>query len=152
MNPKVESQEIKRIMDTNVLGLSICTREAIQLMKEKGVDDGQIVHIGSICGHMQCGLFPSALYYASKHAVRVLLEGLRKELVAAKSRIRVMEISPGSVFTEILDDMKIVTAEMRFKDPYLWAEDIADIVLYVTSAPPHVQIHEVIVVPTGETM
>ena len=37
--------DFKKMLDLNVFGLSVCTREAIQIMKEKGVDDGHIIHI-----------------------------------------------------------------------------------------------------------
>nr|CAD7394919.1 unnamed protein product [Timema cristinae] len=79
----------KQIFDLNVLGLSICTREAFKLMKENGVDDGHIIHINSILGHKLGGLDGLIPYTASKHAVTVLTEGLRRELVQLGSKIRV---------------------------------------------------------------
>ncbi|KAK7864258.1 hypothetical protein R5R35_009521 [Gryllus longicercus] len=142
--------EWRDILDTNVLGLSMCTREAIQLMREKGVDDGHVVHIGSIAGHIYPVIPGAEIYGATKHAVRVLTEGLRKELVAAKSKIRVTEVSPGVVKTEFVDKLKSRGGDDWWKKPHLHPEDIADCVLYAINAPPHVQIHEIIVKPVGE--
>ncbi|XP_049855029.1 dehydrogenase/reductase SDR family member 11-like isoform X2 [Schistocerca gregaria] len=83
-----QTAEWKRILDVNVLGLSICTREAVQGMLDRGVDDGFIIHICSIFGHIM-PLDPLySMYHASKHAVKTLLEGLRKDLVARNSKIR----------------------------------------------------------------
>jgi short-subunit dehydrogenase len=39
------TEELKKMLDVNVLGLSVCTKEALQSMKERGVDDGHIIHI-----------------------------------------------------------------------------------------------------------
>ncbi|PNF16602.1 Dehydrogenase/reductase SDR family member 11 [Cryptotermes secundus] len=83
----------RKIFDLNVLALSVCTKEALQSMKEKGVDDGHIIHISSIAGHT-IPLFPGIeMYSASKHAVTALTEGLRRELVKQKSKIRVTVIT-----------------------------------------------------------
>ncbi|XP_046988966.1 dehydrogenase/reductase SDR family member 11-like [Schistocerca americana] len=79
----------KLMLDVNLLGLSICTREAVQDMFKRGVDDGFIVHICSIAGHVPIHDAEYSMYYASKVAVKTLLEGLRKDLVARKSNIRV---------------------------------------------------------------
>ncbi|XP_049839130.1 dehydrogenase/reductase SDR family member 11-like isoform X2 [Schistocerca gregaria] len=79
----------RRMLDVNVLGLSICTREAIQDMVRRGVDDGFVIHINGIWGHSPVAGGELAMYASTKHAVRVLLEGLRKDLVARKSNIRV---------------------------------------------------------------
>nr|CAD7461194.1 unnamed protein product [Timema tahoe] len=148
-----ETSHWKQIFDLNVLGLSICTREAFKLMKEKGVDDGHIIHINSIDGHMPV-VFPGmAHYFASKHAVTVLTEGLRRELVQLGSKIRVTSISPGVVDTDMLrsftDDAQVS------KDMFsaLKSEDIANAVTYALGTPPHVQvryIHEIIIKPIGE--
>jgi NAD(P)-dependent dehydrogenase (short-subunit alcohol dehydrogenase family) len=43
----------RKIFDLNVLGLSVCTKEALQSMKERGVDDGHIVHINRFVGQMK---------------------------------------------------------------------------------------------------
>ncbi|KAK7864244.1 hypothetical protein R5R35_009512 [Gryllus longicercus] len=146
---ETNTAEWKRILNLNVLALSICTREAIQQMMVRGVDDGHIVHIGSITGHIQ-PIFPQySMYCASKHAVRVLTEGLRKELVAAKSKIRVTEISPGLVKSDIVNDLKIDPAHV-WSLPHMQPEDVADTVIYALGVPPHVQIHEIILRPVGE--
>jgi short-subunit dehydrogenase len=42
------SEDLKKMLDLNVLGLSLCTKEALQSMKERGVDDGHIIHINRL--------------------------------------------------------------------------------------------------------
>nr|CAD7198835.1 unnamed protein product [Timema douglasi] len=83
------TSELRKILDVNVLGLSICTREAVKSMRERGVDDGHIININSITGHYIPNILNIHLYSATKHAVTVLTEGLRRELVALNSHIRV---------------------------------------------------------------
>ncbi|KAK7864242.1 hypothetical protein R5R35_009510 [Gryllus longicercus] len=147
---ETNTSDWKRVLDINVLGLSICTREAVQQMKARGLDEGHIVHISSIAG---LSVYPArpqfSVYAASKNAVRVLTEGLRRELVAANSRIRVTEISPGVVKTDIVKHTKIDEAQF-FGRPFLQPEDVAEAVLFALRAPPHVQIHEMVVLPVGQ--
>nr|CAD7198837.1 unnamed protein product [Timema douglasi] len=83
------TSELRKILDVNVLGLSICTREAVKSMRERGVDDGHIIHINSIAGHYIIDVPSVHFYSGSKHAVTVLTEGLRRELVKINSHIRV---------------------------------------------------------------
>ncbi|XP_063242508.1 uncharacterized short-chain type dehydrogenase/reductase y4vI-like [Bacillus rossius redtenbacheri] len=135
----------RRMLDVNVLALSICTREALKSMRERGVDDGHIVHIGSINGVRVLDNVILSMYAASKHAVRSLTEGLRKELNQLRSRIRVSIINPGSVRTAMA--ATALTEEMLNTIPMMEAEDMADIVVYLLSTPLRVQVHEVIVQP-----
>ncbi|KAK7864256.1 hypothetical protein R5R35_009520 [Gryllus longicercus] len=144
-----DTPEWRRLLDVNVLGLCICTREAIQQMRARGVDDGHVVHISSVAAHQDISYPGMEMYSATKHAVRVLTEGLRKELVTAKSKIRVTEVSPGLVRTEIFETLGI-DVEMIWKLPYLFPEDVANSVLYALATPPHVQVHEMILKPLGE--
>uniref|UniRef100_A0A3B5BBP2 Dehydrogenase/reductase (SDR family) member 11b n=1 Tax=Stegastes partitus TaxID=144197 RepID=A0A3B5BBP2_9TELE len=78
----------KTMLDVNVIGLSICTREAYQSMKERNVDDGHIIHINSMSGHRTTPMADIHFYSATKFAVTALTEGLRQELREAKSHIR----------------------------------------------------------------
>ncbi|XP_049773192.1 dehydrogenase/reductase SDR family member 11-like [Schistocerca cancellata] len=150
------TEDWKRILDVNVLGLSICTREAVQDMLKRGVDDGFIIHINSGAGHTPPILGAMAMYYASKHAVKVLLEGLRKDLVAKGSKIRVGEVSPGLVQTEGVSNAMATNPKdlaAKLKDmPALESEDIAEAVVYMLSQHPRVQVHDVIVMPTGQSI
>ncbi|PNF26475.1 Farnesol dehydrogenase [Cryptotermes secundus] len=139
------TEELKRMLDLNVLGLSVCTKEALQSMKERGVDDGHIIHINSVGGHVPPREF-YAMFSASKHAVTALTEGLRRELVNLKSKIRVTSLSPGLVRTEMPPEKFLDTC------PSLNPEDIADGVLYVLGVPPHVQIHELSIIPVGQNI
>lgn len=81
----------------NVLALSIVTRESVTLMRSSGVDDGHVININSVNGHMVGRL---SMYSATKFAVTALSEGLRRELREAKSHIRATSISPGLTRTE----------------------------------------------------
>ncbi|KAJ8878079.1 hypothetical protein PR048_022543 [Dryococelus australis] len=129
----------KQLLDLNVLALSICTREAIKSMKERGVNDGHVVHINSIAGHSVITFSGFYMYSATKHAVTALTEGLRKELVQEKSNIRVTSVSPGSVDTDALRGANL-PEDMLKAMPKLLPEDIADAVVYALSAPAHVQV------------
>ncbi|XP_046990449.1 dehydrogenase/reductase SDR family member 11-like [Schistocerca americana] len=149
-----KTEDWKSILDVNVLGLSICTREAVQDMLGRGVDDGFIIHINSIAGHMPPFLAAGAMYSASKHAVKVLLEGLRKDLTARGSKIRVGQISPGMVDTEGLRRSlpKFDFPKEVKESPALHPEDIADAVVYMLSRHPRVQVYEMLVIPTASPL
>lgn len=144
----------RHALDLNVLGLSICTKEAIESMNEKQVD-GHIININSVAGHIilpaECPFF---MYSASKHAVTALTEGLRRELVKLKSKIRVTSLSPGAVKTEFLlaSGRQYQDLEQFKHAPLLESKDIADAIVYILGTPPHVQIHELTIKPVGEVL
>ncbi|TOF82810.1 short-chain dehydrogenase, partial [Vibrio parahaemolyticus] len=93
-------------------------------------------------------------YTATKFAVTALTEGLRQELRSAKSHIRVAAISPGVVETEFAGRMNKNEAEGKkfYKNlECLQADDIASSVIHILAAPPHVQIHDILIRPTEQT-
>lgn len=138
----------KKILDTNVLGLCIGTREAIKLMMANKID-GHIIHINSILGHMHYYADGINVYGASKHAVTNLTEVLRRELIDKKSKIKVTSLSPGIVQTEIFDNSSTECKKLP-QAVTLNPMDIADGVAYVLSTPKHVQVHELTIKPIGE--
>ncbi|XP_047005117.1 dehydrogenase/reductase SDR family member 11-like [Schistocerca americana] len=144
-----KTEDWKRVLDVNVLGLSICTREAVQDMLSRGVDDGFIIHINSVLGHVPAIDDVVVIYCASKRAVRVLLEGLRLDLVAKKSRIRVGQLSPGAVMTEIWDYQTKFSKEVAMAMPHMQPEDVAAAVVYMLSQHPRVQVYDIILRPPG---
>ncbi|XP_065349667.1 dehydrogenase/reductase SDR family member 11-like [Cloeon dipterum] len=147
------SDDVKKIFDTNVIALTVFTREVVQDMKSRGISDGHIFNINSICGHYVSEYPTGYIYTASKHAVTVLTEGLRRELRDMQTKIRVTSISPGLVKTEISVASGLseeVAAKKYEENPCLLPEDIAQALLYALQAPPHVQVHEIIIRATGE--
>ncbi|KAG7169337.1 dehydrogenase/reductase SDR family member 11-like [Homarus americanus] len=144
-------EEWREMLDVNVVGLCLCTREAVASMRENNVDDGQIIHISSIMGHQVMSYSTLHFYSATKFAVRALTEGLRQELRGLKSHIRVTAISPGVVKTEFLSRMmkdKEKAQGVFTNKKCLQAEDIVSTVVHVLSTPPHVEIGDIIVLPT----
>jgi len=146
-----DTKKWRRVFDTNVLGLSIATREAVKIMRANNID-GHIIHINSILGHTVSNLPNTNVYPASKYAVTALTETLRQELNQIGTKIKITSISPGVVATEFLTAAEYVIDESSKKRPALQSEDIADSILYVLSTPPHVQVHELIIKPVGETI
>jgi len=141
----------REMLEVNVLGLCIATREAIRDMERRGVA-GHVVHVSSMAGHRIPG--PDAgVYAATKFAVRALTEGLRQELRARKSPIRVTAISPGYVeteFAEIFSGRPRADAELAARLRTLEARDVAEAVLWVVTRPGHVQVHDVLLRPTEQ--
>ncbi|XP_065172742.1 farnesol dehydrogenase-like [Atheta coriaria] len=133
----------RSVLETNVLGVSIATREAIKQMKANDID-GHIVHNSSVLGHYVAHIPNLNMYSASKHAVRALVETLRQELLRSRTKIRITSVSPGPVDTAFLDDIGATDF------PKLQPEDVADAFEYVLSTPPHVQVQDVMIRPLGE--
>ncbi|XP_047106107.1 farnesol dehydrogenase-like [Schistocerca piceifrons] len=144
------TEEFRRMLEVNVLGLTLCTKEAVNLMRAKGIGDGHIVNIGSVAGHWLPLMSEGAFYYGTKHAVRVLSEGLRREFLQRDSSMKVTEISPGVVATDIFDKQQHLSRDVVLKHPHIMPEDIADAVIYVLGAPSSVLVHEMMVMPVKQ--
>ncbi|XP_062408453.1 dehydrogenase/reductase SDR family member 11-like [Sardina pilchardus] len=144
----------RTMMDVNVLALTICTREAYQSMKERNVDDGHIININSMSGHRVAPDASCHFYCATKYAVTALTEGLRQELREAKSHIRATSISPGFVETEfefrLHSEEPEKAAAIYASMKCIQAGDIASTVIYALSAPPHVQIGDILMRPVEQ--
>ncbi|KAL9700628.1 hypothetical protein quinque_004069 [Culex quinquefasciatus] len=138
-NPEI----LRQVMDINVMGLVLCSREAFQSMKKRSVD-GHVVHINSISGHTVPNFAKLNMYSASKFAVTALTETMRREFAAEGTKVKVTSISPGATGTDILPPA------VKEVMPLLEAEDIAAAVLYAVGTPPHVQVHELTIKPIGE--
>ncbi|MCT7954097.1 SDR family oxidoreductase [Laspinema palackyanum] len=138
----------EEMLDTNVKGLLYVTRAVVPGMVERQA--GHVVNIGSIAGRVA---YPGGnVYCASKAAVRAISDGLKQDLIGTP--VRVTEIEPGLVETEF----SLVRfhgdrdrAEKVYQDlTPLTGEDIADLVLFSVTRPPHVNISEMLVVPVDQ--
>lgn len=143
------TEDWRSMFEVNVLALCICTRESVKLMKEKEVDEGQIIHISSIAGHKLPDTIEGAgfnFYCGTKFMVRALTEGLRQEVKAASTNIRVSSISPGTVETEFFNkslDPTIVNYMFKSMN-CLQPKDVADAVVYILKSPSHVDVNDII--------
>uniref|UniRef100_A0A8C5GUY6 Dehydrogenase/reductase SDR family member 11 n=1 Tax=Gouania willdenowi TaxID=441366 RepID=A0A8C5GUY6_GOUWI len=120
----------KNMMDVNVLALSICTHEAYQSMKERNVDDGHIIHVNSLCGHRLIKFADLQFYTATKYAVTALTEALKQELRGEKF----LMVNPDLFFSSFYYLCTQTAVE---------AVDVANAVIYVLGAPPHVQVCDI---------
>jgi 3-hydroxy acid dehydrogenase / malonic semialdehyde reductase len=138
----------EEMIDTNVKGLLYVSRVIIPGMVER--KKGTIINIGSIAGHE---VYPNGnVYCASKHAVDAITKGMRMDLV--DTPIRVCTVDPGLVETEF-SEVRFHGDKARAKKVYenlspLTSDDIADAVLYAATRPPHVQVSEIIIMPTAQ--
>jgi 3-hydroxy acid dehydrogenase / malonic semialdehyde reductase len=141
-------EDWEEMIDTNVKGLLYISRAFVPGMVER--KKGTIINIGSIAGHE---VYPGGnVYCATKHAVDALTKGMRMDLL--DTPIRVCTIDPGLVETEF-SEVRFHGDKERAKKTYLnmtplTPEDIADAVLYAATRPAHVQIAEMILMPTAQ--
>ena len=134
------------VIDTNIKGLLAMTRMIVPGMIKRGC--GHIINIGSIAG--DAAYAGGSVYCATKAAVKALSDGLRIDLV--DTPLRVTNIKPGMVETNFSvvrfrGDAAKADAVYEGIRP-LTGDDIADVVYYAASAPAHIQIAEVLVMPT----
>jgi serine 3-dehydrogenase len=138
----------EEMVDTNIKGLLYVSRAVIPGMVAR--NKGTIINIGSIAGHE---VYPKGnVYAATKHAVDALTKGMRLDLV--DTAVRVCTVDPGLVETEFSsvrfrgDEEKAKAAYQNFKP--LSPDDVADVVVFCATRPAHVQIAELIVLPTSQ--
>ncbi|WP_070121411.1 SDR family oxidoreductase [Bacillus marinisedimentorum] len=144
---KVKVEEWERMVDVNIKGVLYGIAAVLPDMKERNT--GHIITTSSVAGHE---IFPgSAVYSGTKFAVRVVMEGLNKEL--ARTNIKSTSISPGAVATELtqtITDEDILSGFAKQQMTPLQSEDIANAVYYAISQPEGVEVNEVIVRPTSQ--
>ncbi|MDP9405407.1 MAG: SDR family NAD(P)-dependent oxidoreductase, partial [Actinomycetota bacterium] len=135
-------------IDTNVKGLLYVTRAVVPAMVARGA--GHVVNIGSIAGREA---YPGgAVYCATKAAVDRITRALRMDLLG--TGVRVSTVDPGLVETEFSvvrfsGDRERADAVYEGMTP-LTPDDVAEAVVWVADRPPHVQVAEVVLLPTDQ--
>lgn len=143
-----DTDDWNRMIDTNVKGLLFVTRYVSPLMIKR--EKGHIINIGSIAGKE---VYPNGnVYCATKHTVDALTKGMRIDML--KHNIKVTQVCPGAVETEF-SIVRFHGDEDRASKVYegfdnLIADDIADCIWFAVSRPPHVNINDMIVMPTAQ--
>jgi NADP+-dependent farnesol dehydrogenase len=166
------SRELKNIIDNEILGNILCTRQTVKSMKTRDVN-GHIVNINSIFGHTVNQAVPgnkpmNSLYPPAKHAIAAVTECIRQELLYLQTQIKItvsnflyskicfmslieiilQSISPG------LCEQDIITSctdnELVALMPKLKPEDIANTVLFCITLPDTINVHEMVLKPIGE--
>lgn len=136
------------VLDTNIKGLLNVTRLLVPYMVERGA--GHIINIGSIAG--DAAYAGGSVYCASKAAVKALTDGLRIDLV--DTPLRVTNIKPGLVetnfsITRFHGDKAAADKVYQGIRP-LTGDDVAEVVYWTATAPSHIQIAEVLLLPTHQ--
>ena len=143
-----DMSEWEVVIDTNIKGLLLMTRLVVPGMVARG--KGHIINIGSIAGD---AAYPGgSVYCATKAAVKSLSDGLRIDLV--DTPLRVTNIKPGLVETNF-SMVRFHGDKERADNVYkgiktLTGEDIAEVAYFAASAPEHIQVAEVLVMPTNQ--
>jgi NADP-dependent 3-hydroxy acid dehydrogenase YdfG len=150
LEPVAEAEEEKwrTMYESNVMGVMRVTKALLPALERSG--DGFVVVVGSVAG---VEVYPGgAGYTAAKHAARAVTETLRIELLGKP--IRVSEVAPGLVETEF-SVVRFAGDEGRAAQVYeglkpLSGDDVADMIAYVVTRPPHVDVDYVSIKPTDQ--
>ncbi len=145
--------EWEQMIDVNIKGVLYGMAVVYKHMEER--NEGHIINFGSIASHV---IFPSSsVYSATKSAVKVLTEGMRAE-ITQNQKIRTTLICPGSVATELSNTITdtSIFPELEKLGNKEWtpleANDIANTILFAIQQPPNVDINEMIVRPTAQSL
>ncbi len=137
-----------RMIDTNIKGLLYVSKSVIPLMDTE--NGAHIVNLGSIAGKE---VYPNGnVYCATKHAVDALTKAMRIDLLT--QGIKVTSIDPGMVETEF-SEVRFHGDRERAKNVYngvqpLTGKDIAETILFVITRPAHVNINDLLIMPTAQ--
>ncbi len=145
-NADIDDMEV--MIDTNVKGLIYVSKAIIPGMVKAG--SGHIINIASIAGKEVYGC--GNVYCATKHAVDALTRGMRVDLVG--KGIRVSQVAPGAVNTEF-STVRFHGDSERADHVYdgyqpLSGEDIAECLYFMITAPEHVNVADMLILPTSQ--
>jgi NADP-dependent 3-hydroxy acid dehydrogenase YdfG len=139
--------EWDQMIDVNIKGVLYGIAAALPQMKTQ--KSGHIINVSSVAGHK---VGPGGtVYAATKHAVRVISEGLRQEV--KPYNIRTTIISPGAVATELIDtitDPVIAEGMRKTYEKAIPADSFARTVAFAMSQPDEVDINEILFRPTSQ--
>ena len=146
--PEARIDDWTRMVDVNINGVLHFVAAVLPTMLEQG--SGHIVNVGSLAGRRP---FPGGgVYAATKFAVRALSWAMHLELGAAHG-VRITDVQPGFVSTELLDGDPATSAAWEAS----WAErrplqpeDVARAIVFATTSPDHVSVSEILVRPTDQ--
>ncbi|YCI07184.1 SDR family oxidoreductase (plasmid) [Ensifer sp. D2-11] len=147
---RLKVDEWDKMIDVNIKGVLYGIAAALPYMQEQ--KSGHIINLSSVAGHKLFG--GSAVYSATKFAVRALSEGLRQEM--ACYNIRTTIISPGAVKTELLDHISEKDVQQANQDYVAQvgvpAETFARLVAFAINEPDEVGINEILFRPTAQEL
>jgi ribitol 2-dehydrogenase len=137
---------VRNMLDVNVYGAIAIVREVLPGMIAAG--DGDIVMTSSVSGHQ--AIFWEPVYSATKHAIQSFTHGVRRQLVG--TGVRIGAIAPGVVLNEIWgygdDDPSLEDKVARAEG--ILSEEVADAAMFMLSRPRHVNIRDLVILPTSQ--
>lgn len=145
---QVKVEEWDRMIDVNIKGVLYGIAAVLPTMRQQ--KSGHVINLSSVAGHKVFS--GSAVYCATKYAVRAISEGLRLE---SNGEIRSTNISPGAVATELtntISDKDTAASMNEFYAIAIDADAIARAIAYAIEQPGDVDVNEMIVRPTRQTL
>ncbi|XP_032527301.2 farnesol dehydrogenase-like [Danaus plexippus] len=138
----LSDEELLAIMNVNFTGVVMCAKKAVASMLKRGFH-GHIINVSSLAGQYIPFSSYFNVYSCTKHAATAFSSSLNNELADCNSQIKLTNLSPGLVRTEL-------TEARPSDEPMLDPKEVADVIVYVLSTPPNVNIYELGLTTTGE--
>lgn len=126
----------REVIDANLVSYVGCAKKAIERIRAGGRDDGHLIFVGSISVHIKA--VGESVYNASKGGVALFAETLRKEMIA--ERIRVTLIEPGAIATRLQPYSDEKLQEFADKHEMLPASEVAEAIMFAASRSPSVDV------------
>lgn len=145
---RASRENLRQMVEVNLLGLMNLTHAVLPVMQDQ--DGGHIVNVSSVAGRRASANVSG--YNATKFGVNAFTEAVRQEVTTQNIRTTVIE--PGAVDTELpthITDEQVLERLAELDMPMLAPEDIARAIVYATLQPEHVNVTELMVLPTGQT-
>ncbi|MEH2199601.1 SDR family oxidoreductase [Nostoc sp.] len=145
---QVKVEEWDRMIDVNIKGVLYGIAAVLPIMRQQ--KSGHVINLSSVAGHKVFA--GSAVYCATKYAVRAISEGLRLE---SNGEIRSTNISPGAVATELTSTITDKDTAAGINQLYAIAIDadaIARAIVYAIEQPGDVDVNEIIIRPTRQEL
>lgn len=136
---KQDPQNIRDIIEINLLGTIYMTRVILPKMKKK--NSGVIVNVSSTSGLMTGGHPYESVYIASKFGVTGFTEALKKEIDEEKKNIKIIGLYPGGMNTELFSKAGLKKDTSKFMDP----GEIAKIIVFILERPDSIKMDHVVV-------
>jgi NADP-dependent 3-hydroxy acid dehydrogenase YdfG len=145
---QLKVDEWDQMIDVNIKGVLYGIAAVLPTMRQQ--KSGHVINLSSVAGHK---VFPaSAVYCATKYAVRAISEGLRLE---SKGEIRSTNISPGAIATELtstISDEDTAAGMNQLYSIAIDADAIARAIAYAIEQPGDVDVNEIIIRPTRQEL